>query len=95
MELKKTHIGKTKDITIRTVSTFAISPITVVSCDGKSAKVLIPIKKPNNPITAERIADKDTTITFPKTMSSLFAGEDNIVSRVPLSFSPDPRSRAG
>ena len=34
-------------------------------------------------------------INLPKTMSSLLAGEDKMVSSVPLSFSPAPRSNAG
>ena len=46
------------------------------------------IKPDTNPV-------RDTTINLPTVISNLVAGEDNKVSKDPLSFSPAPKSIAG
>ena len=54
---------------------------------------LIPIINPVNAKNAVKKAANIITKNFPRTISNLLAGDERMVSRVPLSFSPDPRSK--
>ena len=55
----------------------------------------IPIIKPVKANNAVKNAANIITKNFPRTISNLLAGDERIVSSVPLYFSPDPRSSAG
>ena len=95
MDAKNTQIGTIKENTVSIVGTLIISSNKLIIWLGICGFAL---KLKKIPIIAENDdakADNVTTITLPITMSSLLAGEDTHVSRVPLSFSPAPKSRAG